>query len=94
MRRCRELFVDGTDVLVYYTGTRAEADHQIGGAVAHITFTLRTKGIKGKIQFITAAADDDLMRELQAMCHCQSANMLGPASSLDTGSQRHVHALV
>jgi hypothetical protein len=59
-RHCRGGYVNGTPVITYHTGTGAEADHQLGGAIAHVKAMARTRfKITGDLQFITVAGDDD-----------------------------------
>jgi hypothetical protein len=53
-------FVPDCPVITYFTGTGYEADHQLGGAMAHARTFARTRlGYKGPVQFVTMAGDDD-----------------------------------
>jgi hypothetical protein len=79
-RDCRGGFVKGIPVITYLTGTGAEADHQLPGAIAHATVIARTRlGIKGPLQTITLAGDDDWLGE-QAAPGGQAASMLQPST--------------
>lgn len=86
----------GVPVFTYFTGTGAEADHQLGGAITHVeAMARRHLGIKGDMQFVTVAQDDDWLGKGQDMSR-QTANMLsGTVGVMGTltapGMHMHLH---
>jgi hypothetical protein len=58
--------LSGCSVITYFKGTGYEADHQLGGVIAHgKAFVHNHLGFDGPFQVITLAADDDWLGMVQ-----------------------------